>query len=402
MERYAQMKNSGVGWIQDIPTGWGVRVLFQLADQVKNKNKDLAEQNLLSLSYGKIKRKDINNPEGLLPESFDGYNIIEENDIVLRLTDLQNDHTSLRVGQAKERGIITSAYTTLRPSAFANPQYLYYVLHAYDLIKGFYGMGAGVRQGLNYDEVKAIKVPFPSMEEQSGIVVYLDDQISQIDSIIEDEKASIEEYKRWKASVINEAVTKGLDKSLPKKNSHIPWIGSIPSTWKLIKVKRVVRIENGSDPQTEGDIPVYGSGTGSFKTCGEFKEGPTVLLGRKGATLHIPHYIEGKYWNVDTAFNVVVINEAINLKYFYYTAICFDYPAYRSQTTLPSMTQSNYYNMLIPYPSIDEQERIVCYLDKVISEIDELINEKKILIDDLEMYKRSLIYEVVTGKRKVV
>ena len=184
MERYAQMKNSGVDWIQDIPTGWGVRVLFQLADQVKNKNKDLAEKNLLSLSYGKIKRKDINNPEGLLPESFDGYNIIEADDIVLRLTDLQNDHTSLRVGQAKERGIITSAYTTLRPSVLVNPQYLYYVIHAYDLIKGFYGMGAGVRQGLNYDEVKTIRVPLPPMEEQKSIVAFLDDQVSQIDSII--------------------------------------------------------------------------------------------------------------------------------------------------------------------------------------------------------------------------
>ena len=161
MERYVQIKDSGVDWIREIPNTWCVRALFQLVEQVKNKNKNLIERNLLSLSYGKIKRKDINNPEGLLPESFDGYNIIEANDIVLRLTDLQNDHTSLRVGQAKERGIITSAYTTLRPTNIVNPQFLYYVLHAYDLIKGFYGMGSGVRQGLNFGEVKAIRVPFP-------------------------------------------------------------------------------------------------------------------------------------------------------------------------------------------------------------------------------------------------
>ena len=93
MEQYTQMKDSGVAWVQDIPVNWGVRVLFQLADQVKNKNRDLAEKNLLSLSYGRIKRKNIDSPEGLLPESFDGYNIIEADDIVLRLTDLQNDHT---------------------------------------------------------------------------------------------------------------------------------------------------------------------------------------------------------------------------------------------------------------------------------------------------------------------
>ena len=402
MEQYVQMKDSGVNWILDIPSTWNVRVLFQLADQVKNKNKDLSEQNLLSLSYGKIKRKDINNPEGLLPESFDGYNIIEADDIVLRLTDLQNDHTSLRVGQAKERGIITSAYTTLRPSVHVNPQYLYYVLHAYDLIKGFYGMGAGVRQGLNYDEVKTIKVPFPSDEEQKCIVAYLDDQVSHIDAIIEDAQSSIETYKKWKLSTIKEAVTRGIDPNTSMRASNIDWIGDIPASWQLIKVKRVVRIENGSDPKSEGDIPVYGSGADSFRTCGEYKEGPTVLLGRKGATLHIPHYIEGKYWNVDTAFNVVVINDKVDLKYFYYVAICFDYPAYRSQTTLPSMTQTNYNNMKIPYPDIKTQRRIAEHLDEKVKIIDEIIDEKESLIADLEMFKRSLIYEAVTGKRKVV
>ena len=258
MDQYTQMKKSGVNWILDIPDTWGVRVLFQLANQVRNKNKDLLEQNLLSLSYGKIKRKDINNPEGLLPESFDGYNIIEKDDIVLRLTDLQNDHTSLRVGQAKEKGIITSAYTTLRPSGLVNPQYLYYVLHAYDLIKGFYGMGAGVRQGLNFDEVKTIKVPFPSLEEQQDIVTYLDDQVFQIDSIIEEAKLSIEEYKRWKQSIIHEAVTKGIDKTVETRDSGISWIGRIPSHWTVRKIKNGFSIVSGATPKS--DKPEYWDG----------------------------------------------------------------------------------------------------------------------------------------------
>ena len=110
---YADMKDSGIKWIGEVPASWNVRTLYQLVTRVNNKNSDLAEQNLLSLSYGKIKRKDINTNDGLLPASFDGYNVIEAGDIVLRLTDLQNDHTSLRVGHATERGIITSAYTEL-------------------------------------------------------------------------------------------------------------------------------------------------------------------------------------------------------------------------------------------------------------------------------------------------
>ena len=106
----AEMKDSGIEWVGKIPKGWSVNVLFQLITQVKNKNVGLKEKNLLSLSYGKIKRKNIETTDGLLPASFDNYNIIEENDIVLRLTDLQNDHTSLRVGRVTERGLITSAY----------------------------------------------------------------------------------------------------------------------------------------------------------------------------------------------------------------------------------------------------------------------------------------------------
>lgn len=170
---YSEMKDSGVEWIGDIPKGWKVYALSQLATKVNRKNFDLREQNLLSLSYGKIKRKDIRNNEGLLPASFDGYNIIESGDIVLRLTDLQNDHTSLRVGRATERGMITSAYVTIRPYNPHLSEMLYYALHSYDIKKGFYGMGSGVRQGLNYDEVKTIKVVIPDVGTVSSIVSYL-------------------------------------------------------------------------------------------------------------------------------------------------------------------------------------------------------------------------------------
>ena len=122
------MKDSGIEWIGEIPQEWEINSMFQLFVQVKNKNRLLSETNLLSLSYGKIKRKDINTTDGLLPQSFDTYNIVQENDIVLRLTDLQNDHKSLRVGIANEQGIITSAYITIRNTSDNLAKYLYYYL----------------------------------------------------------------------------------------------------------------------------------------------------------------------------------------------------------------------------------------------------------------------------------
>ncbi len=201
-----EMKDSGVEWIGEIPKGWEIKTLNQLVIQIKNRNTSLQENNLLSLSYGKIKRKNINSSTGLLPASFDGYNIVQSDDIVLRLTDLQNDHTSLRVGLVKEKGIITSAYITIRPfNVYAN--YLYYYLHAYDLKKGFYGMGAGVRQGLNYSEIKWLEIIFPPLSEQIAIANYLDAKCSQIDEVISEKEALILDLELYKKSLIYEVVT---------------------------------------------------------------------------------------------------------------------------------------------------------------------------------------------------
>lgn len=179
------------------------------------------------------------------------------------------------------------------------------------------------------------------------------------------------------------------------KPSGIDWIGDIPSHWKLPRVKQFVKINNGSDPKTEGDIPVYGSGSCSFKTCGEFKLGPTVLLGRKGATLHIPHWIEGKYWNVDTAFDTNIIGD-LNLRLFFYFSMLFNYEKYKSETTLPSMTQTDYGNMYIPLPSLAEQEAIAAWLDEKCGEIDAAIAKVDREIELIDELKQSEISRVVT------
>lgn len=426
MELYTQVKNSGVDWVQDIPVSWGIRVLFQLADQVKNKNRDLLEQNLLSLSYGKIKRKDIKNPEGLLPESFDGYNIIEANDIVLRLTDLQNDHTSLRVGQATERGIITSAYTTLRPSGLVNPRYLYYVLHAYDLIKGFYGMGAGVRQGLNYDEVKTIRVPFPPIAEQQAIADYLDDQVYQIDSIIEDAKSSIEEYKTWKKSIIHEAVTKGVKKGVVTRDSGISWIGEVPFHWGMRKIKNGFSIISGATPKS--DMPEYWDGDVVWITPADYKTDDKYVgngrrnLSQEGyascGTTIVPEgsIIFSKRAPVGTvAINSIPLctnqgclscipNSTANSEYFYYAMSVFteQFELFSSGTTFKEISATAFANFAMVYPPMEEQVEIAQYLTAKCSELDSIRNEKQRLIEDTEVYKRSLIYETVTGKRKVV
>ena len=251
---------------------------------------------------------------------------------------------------------------------------------------------------INSKHIDNIIVPVPPLSEQTAIAAYLDKKCATIDAIIAEAKASIEECKSWKASVIFETVTKGLNPNAEMKDSGVEWIGEIPDHWEIQKAKYYITVTNGSDPVTEGEIPVYGSGSKSFRTCGEYKEGPTVLVGRKGS-IDKPRYVTGRYWNVDTAFDVKT--KGFDLRLYYYLATCFDYQFYMSQTTLPSMTQTNYRNMFLPVPPLPEQTAIAAYLDSKCATIDGIILEKEDLIRELENYKRSLIFEVVTGKRRV-
>lgn len=250
---------------------------------------------------------------------------------------------------------------------------------------------------LSAGDLSDMMLPIPPIEEQEAIAGYLDEVTAKVDALMAEKRAQVEDLRKYRTSLITETVTRGLNPDAFLRPSGIDWLGDIPEHWKILKMKHCVEISNGSDPKKEGDIPVYGSGATSFKTCGEYKEGPTVLIGRKGATLHIPHWIEGKYWNVDTAFDTKVKDNYI-LRYFYYIACSFDYEQYKSQTTLPSMTQSAYENAYIPVPLISEQHQIAECLDEKTAKIDSLIEELEAQLNDLATYKQAVITEAVTGK----
>lgn len=203
----AEMKDSGIEWVGQIPVSWHIHPVSIYFDERKNKNRLGKESNLLSLSYGQIIRKDINTIGGLLPESFNTYNIVEKDDIIIRPTDLQNDKRSLRTGLVKEHGIITSAYIGLKPKRFVCSAYFHYLLHVYDVMKVFYNMGNGVRQGLNYSEFAKLMLIAPSFDEQQEITDYLDKKCSEIDTIISDKKKQLEVITEYKKSLIYEYVT---------------------------------------------------------------------------------------------------------------------------------------------------------------------------------------------------
>ena len=429
-----EMKDSGIAWIGAMPRAWKMNTIAQIFLQVKCKNTGLQEKNLLSLSYGKVKRKSIDTVEGLLPESFDGYNIIEKDDIVLRLTDLQNDHTSLRVGLAEERGIITSAYLTIRNRSNFCPKYLYYYLHSFDIAKGFYGMGAGVRQGLNWDGVKWLKILAPSVPEQERIAAFLDAECAEIDAVLEKTRASIEEYKKLKQAVITQAVTKGIRGDRPMKNSGIEWIGDIPAEWRKTQLRHCAAIKSGitlgkkyekTDSLVErpylrvanvqdGYVDLSVLTTIEVTQDEDLKyrlRAGDVLMTEGGDRDKLGR---GCVWHGEIEpclhqnhiFAVQTSKDTLLPEFLEYLTVSdvgrsyFDVTAIKT-TNLACTSSSKVLAFTIPLPSVEEQAEIVEALNTKCAGIDALVAKKQQYLTEIENYKKSLIYEYVTGKKEV-
>jgi type I restriction enzyme S subunit len=197
---------SSIEWVPKKPTHWACVPFFTLGREVSRKNKGMVENNLLSLSYGEVVPKDINTTEGLLPESFDTYQIVEPGDLVFRFTDLQNDKKSLRSALCRHRGIITSAYLAFQVDK-ANAEFLAYQMRAWDLMKVFYAMGSGLRQSLKFSDVKRMPVLLPPKEEQTVIVAAIEKSRAESNLLVTKAEKAIDLLLERRSALISSAVT---------------------------------------------------------------------------------------------------------------------------------------------------------------------------------------------------
>lgn len=422
-----EMKDSGVEWIGEVPANWDMLRIYQLAFPVKKINEGMKEDNLLSLSYGNIVQKDINKVDGLVPASYEGYNIIEPGDIVLRFTDLQNDQRSLRTGLCNFDGIITSAYLTIRPRhELVSSKYLHYVLHFVDTLKVFYNMGGGMRQSLDWNGVSHMFLPIPSKPEQRRIVSYLDERCAAIDEDVAKRREVIEKLREYKKALIAHVVTKGLDPDAEMKDSGVEWIGEVPAGWTVAKLSYFASSVLGKmidrKQETSNNVHRYLSNrdVGWFSINVDnlsetsFPENSDARYGIEDGDVLICEGGEvGKccVWrgpSPDFYFQKAIHRLRVNKK----TAVP-EYIAYqmlqksiegnfievrRGEATISHLPGDQLMMLKFILPPLDEQRRIVSYLDEHRAYIDEAISRQEQLIEKLGEYRRSVIHHAVTGK----
>ena len=200
-----KMKETNIPWLPEIPEHWSCVKLKAFCKDNKEKNKGNIESCVLSLSYGNvIVKQNVN--FGLVPDNYESYQIVKPGYIILRLTDLQNDHKSLRTGLVKNRGIITSAYVGLVVNNI-NCEYVHLLLHSYDVMKVFYGMGGGLRQSMSYQDISNLYISVPPLSEQLAIVSYITDKTAKIDTLTSKLQQEIESIKEYKQRLISDVVT---------------------------------------------------------------------------------------------------------------------------------------------------------------------------------------------------
>ena len=432
MAEYVEYRESGIPWIGKIPAHWdiqrGKNILTLMDRPVKSD-----DEVITCFRDGEVTLRKNRREDGFTVSLQEiGYQGIEPGDLVVH----GMDGFAGAIGVSDSRGKATPVLNVMDSSH--NKRYLMYYLRMSAYKDVFMSLSTGIRVrscDLRWNKLSVFPFVLPDRDEQDKIVDYIDDSVKRIDSVIAEAKASIEEYKAWKASIIYEAVTKGLDPNVEMKDSGVEWIGDIPADWDVIRLKNVISFIESGVSVNAAQTPANEGGIGVLKTSSvskysfrpeENKEVNVEELGRvscpvKANTIIVSRmntpelvgacgFVEQNWPNLflpDRLWQVHFV-KSVNVKYVWYY-LCSNYirSYYASlssgtSSSMQNISQGQFENAYLMLPPYEVQLELVEHLDKKCSSIDSLISEKEALISDLEAYKKSLIFEVVTGKRKVV
>ncbi len=427
------MKNSGIEWIGEIPDDWA---LIRFKDIFINRKEIAGTRSFLfdrlALTMNGVIKRDKDDSDGLQPKEFDGYQIIYENDFIFKMIDLQNISTS-RVGLSPYTGLVSPAYIRFSPRKKGQYNlFVYYFLMSlyYNCVYNNLG-GNGVRSALNATDMGQFLIPFPSTNTQIRIVAMIEKQCAAVERLIANQQEQIEKLKEYKQSVISEAVTKGLDSTVPMKDSGVEWINNIAMSHNIVRLKFLLKEnmlyganESGENTCVEGvryiritDITADGKLKNDENNQYLKREiaknymlsDKDILFARSGGTVGKTFMYRASLG--DSSFAGYLIKATCNSdkllpEYLMYYTQSSLYMLWKSmifiQATIQNIGANKYSNMEVVLPNIEGQQQIADYLDKKCAEIDNLISIKQQKIEKLQEYKKSLIYEYVTGKKQVL
>lgn len=431
LKPYPTMKDSCVPWLGEIPKHWDINQGFSSFKEKQEKNTGMIETKVLSLSYGKVVVKPPEKLHGLVPASFETYQIVDPGEIIIRPTDLQNDKTSLRVGMARDRGIITSAYLCLRTMGPLIPEYGYLLLHAYDVKKIFYGMGSGLRQNLGFKDLKRMPVLSPPREEQSAITTFLAQFDRRITRLIRAKRRLIELLNEQKQAIIHRAVTRGLDPNAPLKPSGMKCLEEIPAHWKMLPLKRWVSAKITDGPHEtpplidEGVdfVSAESMGDGYFdferrrgfisqelheRYCQKCRpQRGDIFMCKSGATTGKVALVEtDREFSVWSPLALIRADKRRVLPRLLFFVLQARYVQRQVQDTWSYGTQQNLSmgameRLLILLPPLTEQHELLTVLKAELDTIESVTGIANRQIELLHEYRTRLIADVVTGQLDV-
>jgi len=434
LKTYPEYKDTNIEWVKNIPNDWGVNPLRYCCFENTKKNNRLLNTEILSLSYGKVILKDTDKNFGLVPESYSSYQILYPGDIVMRLTDLQNDHVSLRTGLVKNEGIITSAYLGLKIRRDRlDDRFFHWLLHSYDLQKVFYGMGGGIRQTVGFKDLKWLPILTPNIETQKNIANYLDEKTKVIDELVSKKEKMIKLLREKRSSLITQAVTKGLDSKAKMKDSGVEWLGEIPTEWRVKKIKFTSSIQASNiDKKSyvgENDVLLcnyvdvykneYINSSMPFMDATATNEQikklglkvGDVVITKDSETpddIGVPAFVKTSIKNLVCGYHLYLIrptNKELIGEYLFRFLQSNPVKGYfetcSSGVTRFGLGAFGINNIPVALPPLEEQKSLTYFLWSETTKIERATKLIKSQIDQLKEYRSSLIYSAVTGKIKV-
>jgi type I restriction enzyme S subunit len=422
LKPYAEYKESGLPWLGEVPSHWTVLPAFGAFKPNKARNNGMKEKTVLSLSYGRIVIKPAEKLHGLVPESFESYQIVDPGDIVLRTTDLQNDHTSLRVGMVRDRGIITSAYLALRCLSGVGPDYGFQFLNVWDSSKAIYGYGSGLRQNLDFSHFKRMPVPIPPPDEQAAIVRFLDWANGRLERAIRAKRKVIALLNEQKQAIIHRAVTRGIDPSAALKPSGIAWLGDIPAHWEVVRSRRLFSARK--ELARPDDIQLSATQAFGVIPQDEFER----RVGRRVVKISM-HLDKRKHVEQDdfvmsmrsfqgglerawadgairSSYVVLKPSESVHEDFFTYVLKSQGYIGALQCTADfirdgQDLTEANFRKVDLPLPPLAEQSSISEFIQNATSRLIHDASRLEREVDLLREYRTRLVADVVTGKLDV-